>query len=185
MERLCPQCRAEPPPWGAARAAFLYDAHSRRTILPLKHNDRPELAQALAGLMARAGGGLLATAEVLVPVPLHLTRLRHRRYNQAALLAQALGRRADRPVLVDALARMRATRALGVLSAEARAVTVAGVFSVRPRHVVRIEGRRVLLIDDVLTSGATAGACTRALLAGGAAAVDVLVAARVPDPRQA
>jgi ComF family protein len=185
IELLCPQCRAEPPPWGRARAVFRYDEHSRRAILPLKHADRTELATALARMMARAGAALLAKADVLVPVPLHRARLRLRRYNQAALLARAVGRISHVPISVDALVRTRATRSLAELSAEARAAAVEGVFVVRPGRHNLVVGRQVVLIDDVLTSGATAGACARALLDAGALGVDVLVAARVPDPRQA
>jgi ComF family protein len=183
VERICPQCRDMPPPWGQARAALRYDIHSRRVILPLKHGDRTELARALAPMMARAGAVLLAEADLLVPVPLHRRRLRARRYNQSALLAQQLHRLTELPVCVDALIRLRATPPLGTLSAEQRARAVDGVFALRPGRDSLIRGRRILLIDDVLTSGATAGACARVLLAAGAARVDVLTAARVPDPR--
>ena len=183
LQQICRQCRTDPPPWGRARAALAYDAHSRRVILPLKYADRTELAPALAHMMARAGTSLLAEADLLVPVPMHRTRLRRRRYNQAALLAKALARISRVPATLDALARARATRPLEKLTAEARAAMVANAFAVTESGRHRILGRRVLLIDDVLTSGATAAACTLALLEHGAAAVDVLVAARVPDPR--
>jgi ComF family protein len=182
-EKLCLGCTAERPPWGCARGALRYDAQSRVILLPFKHGDRTEHAAALAPLMVRAGAALLHDADVLVPVPLHRTRLRARRYNQAALLAKAVGRLADRPVLVDALRRLRATPPLGELSAEDRAANVADAFAIRASRAPRIAGRHILLIDDVMTSGATSAACTRALLAAGAACVDVLVAARVPDPR--
>jgi ComF family protein len=182
-EKLCPACRDHLPPWGRARAALRYDAQARRIVLPLKYADRTEFASALAPLMARAGAALLRDAEVLVPVPLHRRRLIARRYNQAALLAHAVGRLGGKPVLADALRRTRVTVPLGDLSAEQRARVVDGAFAVRARRQEKISGRRVLLIDDVLTSGATCAACTRVLLAAGAAAVEVLVAARVPDPR--
>jgi ComF family protein len=182
-DRLCPACREQPPPWGRARAALRYDRQSRRIVLPLKYADRTEYATALAPLMARAGAALLRDAELLVPVPLHRRRLIARRYNQAALLAHAVARLAMIPVLPDALRRIRVTEPLGDLSAEQRARVVDGAFAVRAGRERKITGRRVLLIDDVLTSGATCAACTRVLLAAGAASVDVLVAARVPDPR--
>ena len=182
-ERLCPGCRAHPAPWGQARAALRYDGHAKRVLLPFKHADRPELANALAPMMARAGAPLLRRAEVIVPVPLHRRRLFGRRYNQAALLARALARLSGVPAVPDLLRRTRPTVSLGDLGAQARTEAVAGAFAVRPARASRLAGRRVLLIDDVMTSGATANACALALLAAGAAAVDVLVAARVPDPR--
>ena len=137
----------------------------------------------IAPHMARAGAELLIEADVLVPVPLHRSRLFHRRYNQAALLAQAVGQIAGRPWLLDALVRRRATASLGEKSATERAVEVAEAFAVKPSRMSHIAGKRVLLVDDVMTSGATANACAGALLACGVRSVDVLVAARVPDPR--
>ena len=166
-----------------ARAALRYDQQGRRLILPLKHGDQVELASILAPMMVRAGAALLERADVLVPVPLHRRRLFQRRYNQAAVLAYAVGSVAGRAVLPDALARTRQTAPLDEKSPEERAREVAGSFQVRPSRMERIAGRTVLLIDDVLTSGATANACAAALLDAGAVAVDVLVAARVPDPR--
>jgi ComF family protein len=182
-ECLCPVCRETPPVFGRARAALRYDAQSRRLILPFKHADRQELAATLAPHMVRAGAELLRTAGVLVPVPLHRARLFHRRYNQAALLANAVGRTAGVPCLADALVRHRATVPLGEKTAEERAAEVDDAIAVRQSCVARLQSKHVVLVDDVMTSGATANACARALLAVGVAAVDVLVAARVPDPR--
>lgn len=180
---LCPACLAHPPPWHEARAAFLYTEAARHLILPLKHAGRLDLAPVLAAHMARNGAPLLRRADLLVPVPLHRWRLMRRGFNQAAELARRLGRTAHRPVLPDALLRPRPTPSLGTLSAEARAAALHGAILVNPRHAARLAGRRVLVVDDVLTSGATARACTAALLAAGARDVDVLVAARVADPR--
>jgi ComF family protein len=134
-------------------------------------------------MLSRAGAVLLAEADVLVPVPLHRRRLLQRKYNQAAVLAYAVGRIAARPVLPDALIRTRRTEPLDKKSPEERSTEVRGAFEVRQSRVRRIVGQTVLLIDDVMTSGATANACAAALLDAGALAVDVLVAARVPDPR--
>ena len=180
---LCPGCRLVPPVYRRARAALRYDAQGRRLILPFKHADHTELALALAPHMVRAGAALLREADLLVPVPLHRARLFRRRYNQAALLARAVGRIAGRPCLPDALVRQRATASLGAKSAAERAEAMEGAFAVRSSRVDQVAGRRVLLIDDVMTSGATANACAGVLLAAGATSVDVLVAARVPDPR--
>jgi ComF family protein len=182
-EQLCPGCRTVPPVFGRARAALRYDTHGRRLILPFKHADRTELSAVLAPHMARAGAALLREADLLVPVPLHRGRLFRRRYNQAALLAKAVGRIANVPCAVDALVRRRATASLGEKSAAERVAEVAGAFAVRPSREARVRGARVLLVDDVMTSGATANACASVLLAAGAAAADVLAAARVPDPR--
>ncbi len=180
---LCPACTAAPPPWEQACAAFRYDDYSRRLILPLKYADRTDLADALAPMMAHAGAALLARADLLVPVPLHRRRLLARRYNQAVLLARALARPTGLPLLSDALVRTRATMPLASLGASARAEALRGAFAVRPGREAALAGRRVLLIDDILTSGATCGACAEALRGAGATGVDVLVAARVPDPR--
>jgi len=176
----CSDCRAEPPPWTAARAALLYDEQARRILMPFKYGDRVETARALAPHMARAGAALLREADWLVPVPLHRWRLLGRRYNQSALLAQALARLTGRPMVLDGLRRVRATVSLGALSRRDRRAEVAGAFVVRASRALQLADARVLLIDDVLTTGATAGACARALLAGGVARVDVLSAARVP-----
>jgi ComF family protein len=178
---LCAPCLSRAPGFAVARAALRYDEGAKRLILPFKHADRTEMVVPLARLMARAGAEMLAGADILAPVPAHWRRLIARRYDQAALLAQRLGRLSGRRVVPDLLRRNRATVPLGDKGAAERAALVADAFSVaRP---ARVAGKRVLLVDDVMTSGATAEACARALLAAGAARVDVLAAARVPDPR--
>ena len=180
---LCGTCEAGSPLFRTARAALRYGEGAKRLILPFKHGDRTDLAWPLARQMARAGAPLLARAEVIVPVPAHWRRLLGRRYDQAALLARALGAIAKRQVVPDMLRRTRATPPLGDRRAMERAMAVAGAFTVSRRGAARLAGRQVLLVDDVMTSGATVNACAAALLAGGAAAVDVLAVARVPDPR--
>jgi len=182
-DRRCPSSRETPPLFDRARAALRYGNQARRLLLPFKHADWTENTRVLAPHMARARAALLRQADVLVPVPLHRRRLFLRRYNQTALLAHGLARAARKPVLPDAPARTRATSSLGDKSAAERAAEVAGSFAVRASRIARVVGWRVLLIDDVITSGAAANACAIALLAAGAAAVDVLLAARVPDPR--
>ena len=180
---LCLRCERMPRAFGAARAALRYDEGAKRLILPFKHGDRTDLAVPLARQMARAGAALLAEADLLAPVPAHWRRLLHRRYDQAALLARALGRLSGREVRPDLLRRVRRTAPLADRGAAERAATVEGAFAVSARGRAVVAGRRVLLVDDVMTSGATADACARVLLEAGAARVDVLAAARVPDPR--
>jgi len=180
---LCPGCETRRPAFARARAALRYDDGARALILPFKHGDRTELARPLARHMARGGAALLAEADLLAPVPLHWRRLQQRRYNQAALLAGHLARAAGKPQIPDLLRRIRVTPALGERGAAERAALLVGAFAVPARYCRRLAGRRVLLIDDVMTSGATADACAAALLSAGAASVAVLAAARVPDPR--
>lgn len=176
---VCGDCHAMPPAWQRGRSALRYDDASRPLVLGFKHGDRLHLASLLAGWMRTTGAELLAEAEVIVPVPLHRWRLVARRYNQAAVLAHALGRVAGVPVSDRALVRVRRTPSQGQLTKTQRARNVQGAFRVDAARRAEIAGRRVLLVDDVLTSGATAGACTRVLLRAEASAVDLLTLARV------
>lgn len=176
---VCGDCLAAPPPWERGRSALRYDDSSRPLVLGFKHGDRLHLASLLAGWMQAAGSDLLDKAEVIVPVPLHRWRLVARRYNQSAVLAHALGRATGVAVSDRALLRVRRTPSQGNLTRTQRARNVQGAFRVEPRRRGEIAGRRVLLVDDVLTSGATASACTRVLLRAGAATVDLLTLARV------
>lgn len=173
---LCGACAAHTPPYDRARAAMRYDDASRNLVLALKHGDRLHLAPALAQWMRRAGAELLGDADWLVPVPLHWTRLFARRYNQAAVLAQALARAGAPPVAAECLIRRRRTPSQARKNAAARRRNVAGAFRVRKPGEVR--GKRIVLIDDVLTTGATVEECARALKRAGAARVDVLALAR-------
>ncbi len=175
----CAACMTRPRAFARARAACLYDEHSRDLILKLKHADRTDLAPVLARWLLRSARELVDEADLIVPVPLHRWRLLSRRYNQVAEMARPLGALAGVPVLPDALSRVRRTESQGGKSAGGRRRNVAGAFAVPARHRTRIEGRRVLLIDDVLTTGATAHACARALRAAGASAVDLAVIAKV------
>lgn len=176
---LCAGCLASRPAYGAARAVFRYDDGSRGLILSFKHGDRTEAAPAFGQWLARAGEELVGRADLILPVPLHWTRLFRRRYNQSALLAQSLGRVVGVPVAVDILRRRRATPSQGRLSRAGRRRNVQGAFAVGPAHHETIRGQRILLVDDVLTTGATVEACSGTLLRAGAATVDVLTLARV------
>lgn len=176
---LCAACLAEKPCFEKARAVFRYDDAARRVLLPFKHHDRTDLAPALARLMLQAGKELLEEADLLVPVPLHFFRLFMRRYNQAVLLVRALARLAHKPALLDGLKRIRATPSQGHLSREERRQNVKGAFAVTARARPKLLHKTVLLVDDVVTTGATAHACATALMKAGARRVDVLALARV------
>ena len=180
-EQHCEACTAAPPAFAVARAALRYDDVAKKMILPLKYGDQSEAASGLARLMRRPGEAMLQAANLLVPVPLHAARLRQRRYNQAAVLAIALARLTGRPLGLDVLRRWRATRRLEGLSAAERREELTDAISLR--RDAEVVGKRVLLVDDVMTTGATAHQCALALREAGAARVDVLTVARVADPR--
>ncbi len=156
-----------------------YDEASRELILAFKHADRTEAAPVFARWLEQAGAESIAEADFVAPIPLHWSRLFRRRYNQAALLAGALARRGGRVFAPDLLRRIRATERQGHKSRSARWRNVAGAIAVAPAWIAAIQGRRILVVDDVVTTGATVGAATKALLAAGAAAVDILALARV------
>lgn len=181
---LCGGCIADRPRYRRARAVLGYDDASRKLVSRFKYRDRTEMAKSFAGWMARTGRGLMGECDLIAPVPLHPLRLLMRRFNQAALLALSMGRRSGLPVVPDLLRRIHFTPSQVGLSAEARRRNVAHVFRLRPRYAEEIKDMRILLVDDVLTTGATAEACTRVLLRAGAAAVDVLTLARVVTPRR-
>ncbi|WP_454761239.1 ComF family protein [Caulobacter segnis] len=180
LER-CPGCLAKPRAFQRCRAACIYDEHSRDLILKLKHADQPELARLFARWLSRAAVDLLDQADAVVPVPVHRSRLFSRRYNQAAEIARPLARTAGLAYLPDALVRKRDTASQGGKSATGRRRNVAAAFTVPESRRARIDGRRIVLIDDVLTTGATAEGCARALLAAGAASVTLSVVARVSE----
>jgi ComF family protein len=179
----CTACQARPPAFDRARAACLYDDHSRDLILKLKHADRTDLAPLFARWVARAAADLLADADAVLPVPLHPMRLLRRRYNQAAEIARPLAAAARIAYWPDVLVRPRRTESQAGKSADGRRRNVAGVFQTAPRWRGKIAGAKLLLIDDVLTTGATAEACARALKSAGAARVDLAVIARVKERR--
>jgi ComF family protein len=170
---------ANPPAYQRARAAVRYDEVAKALVHGFKYGDRLDLAPMMGRWMARAGRELLTGADGLVPVPLHWRRLWARRFNQSAALAGAISAVSGVPVLHGPLKRVRATRQQVGLSQAQRAENVQGAFRVPAELRGAVAGRRLILVDDVLTSGATVDTCARALLRAGAAQVDVLVFARV------
>ncbi|MCJ2015522.1 ComF family protein [Methylobacterium sp. J-076] len=179
---LSPQAIAQPPVFGRSRAVALYDEVARGLVHRLKYEDRHDLARPMARMMGAAGRALIDEADCVVPVPLHHWRLWRRRFNQSALLARPIAEGAGPPFLPHALARRRATRSQVGLSRAARAENLSGAFRVPPERAHLVAGRRVLLVDDVRTTGATGNAAARALLRGGAASVDLLTFALVGEP---
>lgn len=173
---LCGACLETEPLFTSARSALIYDEASRPFILKLKHADRLDPVPALANWMVRAGADVWGQVDLIVPVPLHRWRLLKRRYNQAALLAQAIGRQVGKPAIVDLLVRHKQTESQGHLGRKKRQLNVAGAFAVKEAVVVR--GKSLVLIDDVLTSGATVSECAKVLLKAGAASVHVVTLAR-------
>ncbi|MGD9923052.1 MAG: ComF family protein [Pseudorhodoplanes sp.] len=175
------QAIADPPAYTRARAAVRYDEIARNMVHALKYGDRLDLAPVMARWMGRAGSDVLCEADVVVPVPLHWRRMWARRFNQSATIANLLARPLGLPVSTSVLKRIKATPQQVGLSKTERAANVQGAFRVGSADKAEIARRRVVLVDDVLTSGATADACARALLRAGARQVDVLVFARVVD----
>jgi ComF family protein len=178
---LSPAAMADPPAFQRARAAARYSDVARDLVHLLKYGDRMDLVNPFGRWMARAGTEILADAELLVPVPLHWTRLWQRRFNQSAALAHVVSRIASIPVADHVLTRTRATPPQIGLGRSERAKNVQGAFEVPKSMRSDIKRKNIVLVDDVLTSGATANACARALLRAGAARVDVLVLTRVVD----
>ncbi|MCQ0988987.1 ComF family protein [Jiella marina] len=176
---LSAQAIAEPPPFARLRAAVIYQELATRLVTALKYGDRTDLVPLMAGWMERAGAELLADADVIVPVPLHARRLWRRKFNQSAELSRAIARKSGVMFRPLALERIKATQTQVGLGQRQRQDNVRGAFRVSEQRRSEVEGRRVLLVDDVYTTGATVASATRALKRAGASDVDVLVFARV------
>jgi ComF family protein len=176
---LSPAAIADPPVFARARAVALHRGAAQEMVHKLKYGDRQELALAMARLMASAGAELIKEADVLVPVPMHWTRLLHRRFNQAAVLARVLAAQVNLPLESEVLMRRKRTPTQVRLTKTERQQNLQGAFAVRAEARLLVSGRRVLLIDDVMTTGSTANAAARILLRAGATNVDVLSFTRV------
>lgn len=175
---VCAPCLADPPRHDGIAAGTLYNDASRRLVLAFKHGKRIALAPLLARLISARLPGV-DESWIIVPVPLHRMRLWHRGFNQAALLARELARITGAALVVDGMERHKATPMLGGLGRKARARALAGAISVHRRHGAKVKGAKVLLVDDVLTSGATSEACVRALKRSGAQKVVIACFSRV------
>lgn len=175
----CDDCLTIARPWSQGRAALLYKDNARHMVLALKHGDRLDLARPAAVWLLRVAQPLLRPDMLVAPIPLHWLRLLKRRYNQSALLSAALARMAGFEHCPDLLIRRRSTPSQEGRNRDARFANLADALALHPRRAARVEGRHVLLIDDVMTSGATLAAAAEACVAGGAKGVSVLVLARV------
>lgn len=175
----CDSCMHAPPPWSRGRAALLYRDTGRKLVLALKHGDRQEIARPAGLWLAQAAAPLITPNTLIAPVPLHWQRMIKRRFNQSALLAKALARQVDRPMAPDLLQRFRRTRTLDGLGRVERQEAVENSIRVHPHRRHRLIGRPVLIVDDVMTSGATLAACTQACRDAGAGPICVVTLARV------
>ncbi|MEI8320996.1 MAG: ComF family protein [Alphaproteobacteria bacterium] len=175
----CGACLDAPPSFSKTRAVFKYDHFSKNLILPFKHNKAIHFAPLLGDWMQRAGKDILQDADLFVPVPLHWTRLLKRGFNQAAVLAKRLEKKSQIPAKMTILKRIKRTPSQGDLTVQEREKNVANVFQVLDQHEKLVQGKVVILVDDVMTTGATLNACAKALLRAGAQEVRTLVAARV------
>lgn len=181
---LCADCAAEPPAYDTARAAVAYNDASAALVLGLKYGDRTHLARVMAAAMARAAADALADSPLIVPVPLHTRRIRTRFFNQAALIASALGKSSNAPVGLGALVRVRDTPPSRGMSRAARFDNVRGAVRIADSTRNRLRGARVLVVDDVMTTGATVEICARILKRAGASRVDIVTFARVTHDRR-
>lgn len=179
IKALCGRCNIKRPAYDMARAGFEYDDVSRGLVLSFKHGGRTEGLRMFAGHMRRAGRHCLQDADYIIPVPLHYSRRLKRRYNQSVLLARALAHISAPRFDPDILIRHRATPTQGGRSASARRRNVQGAFRVREKAVSRVKGVNIVIIDDVMTTGATLESCARTLKRAGAEKVTAITLARV------
>ena len=176
-ELLCPKCLKKSYKFDKAVSAVRYDEFSKKIILPLKHGDKTQYAKSIATMMSVSGRTLANQSDFIMPVPIHITRMLKRKYNQASLIVSYLSKIYSKPVLYTTLLRVKATQSQGHLSTSERKQNVSGVFAVK--HPDKIKGKNILLIDDVFTTGATVNECAKILKKNGANKVFVLTFARV------
>lgn len=181
-DNQCGACLKSPPLYNQARAALVYDEASRDIILGFKHGDQTQSVPCFVPWLNQAGAALLDKADILMPVPLHRWRLLRRRFNQSALITKYLSDNTKIPFILNGLERVRATPVQGYLKPNERMKNVKNAFRVPPDIIPQIRHKRIILIDDVFTTGATVSECTKALLKNGAGTVDVLTLARVVKP---
>lgn len=178
--RQCGSCLDHPPLYRQARAALRYDDGSRDIILRFKHGDQTHAVQAFIPWIRQAGHELLNAADIIIPVPLHRLRMIKRRYNQADLIGKALAKNyPDKTYLADGLTRQKNTMSQGHKSRADREKNIKGAFIVPPKYKNQYEGKTVLIIDDVYTTGSTVNECAKTLYRAGAQAVDVLTLAKI------
>ncbi len=181
---VCAACLKNPPVFDKARAALVYDDASRNIVLAYKHADHTQFVPSFMPWLTQAGKEFWERADYLIPVPLHRWRMWRRRFNQSALMVQALEKDMKIPSLLAGLKRVRATKTQGFLNAGERHKNVRNAFVLNKKYIDSIQNKHIILVDDVYTTGATVSECTKALLAGGASSVDILTLARVVKPRR-
>ena len=176
---LCDDCMAVKRPWSKGRAALVYNGNARRLVLSLKHSDRTDLSRVVTPWMARAGREIMKPETLIVPIPLHRFRLLKRKFNQAALLAGGVAKVLNLDILSDGLIRSIRTKPLEDQSREQRFSELQGAIVPNPKRTTELKGRQIVLVDDVMTSGATFAAAAEACFTAGADDVCVLALARV------
>ncbi|WP_120499440.1 ComF family protein [Roseovarius sp. EL26] len=179
FDEICDDCLTVPRPWSKGRAALIYRDQARKLVLGLKHGDRQEIVRPAAGWMAKVAEPLLTKNTLITPIPLHWSRMIRRRYNQSALLGAELSNIVKQPFCPDLLRRTKRTKSLDGMSREDRFAMLEGALSIHPKRYDQLQGRSVLVVDDVMTSGATLAAAARVCLDAGAEDVRIVTLARV------